>query len=78
MRWAERRRRGREGSSSINLQVGAGVVRLWNAEGHVGGRQSQDCPPVEPLMPGSLDSSEKRVQDRDAGQVGQQARKGRR
>lgn len=78
--WHERKReRVRKGPSpSINLQVGAGVSRRGNAGGHTGAgyagaggvSHSPDCPPVQPLMAGSLGVSKDRVQASDAGQRG--------
>lgn len=72
-------------SPSINLQAGAGVRRPGNAGGRagtgyggVGRRQSPECPPAQPLMPGSSGISSERVWDEDTGPAGQLAREERR
>lgn len=65
------------GCPSINPQEGAGVSRLGNAGGHGGAAyagtggvsHSPDCPPVQPLMAGSLGVSKERVWDRDGKEV---------
>lgn len=79
-RCVQRRKEGaRVSSPSINLQAGAGVRRPGNAGGRagagagyggVGRRQSPECPPAQPLMPGSSGISSERVWGGDAGPAG--------